>query len=976
VAVAASNLLLIAFVAFETRQGLVRLEAQDFNETRRIAEALTANLERGLSRLDMAFLDIADGILESPAPGAEREAYLKRRLGSLRARYPDVSLLRVVDASGRPIVEVGATGNSVLKTAAMDSAQGMMEPSGPDVTIGDPIRAWPTSSVCIAFARKYRAPDGGVAGVIEGVVSLDRYTYVLGQIDLDPEWTIAAMGSNGRFFILTPAPAAMGRGEIAQLDPALAGLVMDSQRGALSDGLDGKGRKARMVWERAVSADYPMGVIVGRPGSENSAGWKRQVAFSALIALAFFAFSLLLASMIYRNEMRKRAHLEAILRERSRAKGYLDVAGIMLGAFDRKGNIILLNPRGCEILGYSESEILGKNWYDVAVPEAEREARRRAASEALASSDSVVMPESHIVLKDGGERIVIIHLSTVREGPAREVTGFFFSAEDVTELANSRERERGMHEVLELIASGASMGAVLDHVVRSLEAGLNGAVCSVMLLDQSGRRFFRAAGPNLDKAYSLATNGIGEEFGEDSLPAALLRGETVNVEDMRTHQFWSKYREAVYESGLLSCWCKPIFDEEGRALGSLAVYWKKARKPSAQEQVWITNACEAARLAIEKQRALETLRESESRHRFIFEHSAVSLWEEDVSTVKAELERIKASGVADLKDYLTAHPDDAVQLVDLMRVVDVNGAAVRLFGAESKAEALGLARRFMNSHTMADCVQTLVNIGSDPEQLSSFGSKLETVDGRICDVMVFVARPSVDSSRASILVSIFDVTEGLKARRDLEVAVAERGVLLKELQHRVKNTLTIVSSLLSLDESRTADAQAKAAFREAQTRLIAMTRIYEQLYRSDEFAAVDLAPYLEGLVSALVESSPEMEARLKVEYSLMSLRIDVKRAISIGLIVNELVTNAIKYAFPGGRGGSLSLELGESGGLVALRVADDGIGMPEGFDPARSDSLGTKLVELLATQIDARLAYLGGPGTRVELSFRVSRESV
>jgi two-component sensor histidine kinase len=165
------------------------------------------------------------------------------------------------------------------------------------------------------------------------------------------------------------------------------------------------------------------------------------------------------------------------------------------------------------------------------------------------------------------------------------------------------------------------------------------------------------------------------------------------------------------------------------------------------------------------------------------------------------------------------------------------------------------------------------------------------------------------------------------------------------------------------------DEKAQIAFSEASNRVLAMSEVYERLYRSDEVSAVDLGGYINELATTLVGSSLGDASRVGLVLDAEPVAIDIKRAISLGLILNELVTNVLKYAFPGGRAGTLRIRLRSTEGSICLGVEDDGVGMPAGFDVAKSDSLGTKLVALLVEQLGASMRYLEGGGTRVEICF-------
>ncbi len=216
-----------------------------------------------------------------------------------------------------------------------------------------------------------------------------------------------------------------------------------------------------------------------------------------------------------------------------------------------------------------------------------------------------------------------------------------------------------------------------------------------------------------------------------------------------------------------------------------------------------------------------------------------------------------------------------------------------------------------------------------------------------------------------------DITERKQVEAALQVALADKVVLLKEIHHRVKNNLQIVSSLLNLQANRIASSDAKSALLDMRGRVGSMALIHEHLYRSDNLAAVDLAAYLRSLCTQLVRSSAATSGTIRLQMDLAPGLLGIDKAIPCGLLVNELVTNALKHAYPDGRCGVLCVGLQplEGGPVWHLRVADDGVGLPPGFDLAHLTSLGLKVVGDLARQLGGRLEIGAGPGAVFEVEF-------
>jgi two-component sensor histidine kinase len=215
-----------------------------------------------------------------------------------------------------------------------------------------------------------------------------------------------------------------------------------------------------------------------------------------------------------------------------------------------------------------------------------------------------------------------------------------------------------------------------------------------------------------------------------------------------------------------------------------------------------------------------------------------------------------------------------------------------------------------------------------------------------------------------------EIREHERAEAELRAALGEKEVLLKEVHHRVKNNLQIVNSLFSLQGEAAKDPALTDALLDGQSRIRAMSLIHEKLYASPDLARLDFGDYLRVLVAHLYRIYRPHAAPVTLDLDLPALWVSVDIAVPCGLIVNELVANALKHAFPGGRSGALVVRLTPpEAGMLRLTVADDGVGMPEGFNLKQPGSLGLQLAVMLTKQIDGRIEMQQGEGTRFEIAF-------
>lgn len=215
-----------------------------------------------------------------------------------------------------------------------------------------------------------------------------------------------------------------------------------------------------------------------------------------------------------------------------------------------------------------------------------------------------------------------------------------------------------------------------------------------------------------------------------------------------------------------------------------------------------------------------------------------------------------------------------------------------------------------------------------------------------------------------------DITEQKATERALSEALAGKDVLLREVHHRVKNNLQTISSLLNMQAELLPDPAARQALRDAQRRVHSMALIHEQMYGDKDMDEVDFGEYAKRLVRDLFESFGASAARVRLRFALDSVSLTMDQMIPCGLILNELITNSLKYAFPADREGEILVSLRcADGGTVSLVVADNGVGLPPDVEGRRSHSLGTRIVEILTRQLGGSLDRQSAGGVSSTITF-------
>jgi len=224
---------------------------------------------------------------------------------------------------------------------------------------------------------------------------------------------------------------------------------------------------------------------------------------------------------------------------------------------------------------------------------------------------------------------------------------------------------------------------------------------------------------------------------------------------------------------------------------------------------------------------------------------------------------------------------------------------------------------------------------------------------------------------------VADITQRHGAEREreslisqLHSALAEKTVLLKEVNHRVKNNLSVIGALLGMQADEVDSEQARQALGDSQQRVLSMALVQEFLYTGDHLDRINFGQYARQLAEQ-ISAACSVDDRVRIEVKAEPIDLPVNRAIPCGLILNELVSNAFKHGFPGGRTGSITVRFSRRPeGDLLLSCEDDGVGIPEGVDWKNAHSLGLRIVQILVKQIEGKLT-LDRPhrGTRFELSF-------
>jgi PAS domain S-box-containing protein len=314
---------------------------------------------------------------------------------------------------------------------------------------------------------------------------------------------------------------------------------------------------------------------------------------------------------------------------------------------------------------------------------------------------------------------------------------------------------------------------------------------------------------------------------------------------------------------------------------------------------------------------------------------------------------------------------DAIVGITMERtVVSWNRAAERLFGY-SAGEAIGSPISFVMPPDRVHEENQIIDRLKRDEYIDHFETVHRRKDGQEFPVSLTIS-PMKDATGKIIGVSksVRDISDKKRAEEQIQASLREKEVLLREIHHRVKNNLQVIYSLLRLQSKLVTDPKASALFKDSQARVKAMALVHETLWQSKNLSRIDMSEYSRILTRRLFESYGISSDTLGLNLNIAPVSFSMETAVSCGQLINELVSNCLKHAFPNGRTGDVTVELLSNGNdTYLLTVSDNGVGLPPDFEVGKAESLGWQLVPMLVEQLNGTFELQESAGTTVRLTF-------
>jgi len=337
----------------------------------------------------------------------------------------------------------------------------------------------------------------------------------------------------------------------------------------------------------------------------------------------------------------------------------------------------------------------------------------------------------------------------------------------------------------------------------------------------------------------------------------------------------------------------------------------------------------------ERKRAEEKLLENEKRYRLLVDFATF--------------------GIAIHRDY---------------KFIYANPAALKMLGATKPEDLIGKPVLEIVAPEYHDIARERIAKQEKGQVAPLMEEKFVKLDGTIIDVEL-ISIPFIYNGKQAMYGVFQDISDRKKSLEEIKKSIKEKEILLREIHHRVKNNMQIISSLLKLQADYIEDKKYFDIFKESQNRIMTMSLVHEKLYKSKDFTKINFKDYIHNLANAVFQSYSGRSSNILLNLNIENLDLGIDSAIPCGLIINELVTNSIKYAFPGEKKGEIKIVLNKiDENEYELKVSDNGIGIPEDIDIMKTETLGLHLISMLAEdQLSGKINLDRSKGTEFTIRF-------
>ncbi len=703
--------------------------------------------------------------------------------------------------------------------------------------------------------------------------------------------------------------------------------------------------------------------------------------------------------------------------ERDRAQSYLDLAGTLILVLDKDGKINRVNPKGREILGCDEQDMVGKDWFDNFIPEENREEIKSIFQKILEGKEIgpyKYVDEHKVLTAEGKEKVILWHNAVIRDKNGK-IIGTLSSGEDVTKWVEAQEEIRISEEKYRALYDNAPLpyqsldkdGCFLDinpawlKTLGYIREEVIGERFSEFLHPDYKSHFkkrfpeFMRIGYVHDVQFKIRhKNGqyldVSFEGSAGFHSDGRFRQTYCVFQDITERKKAEKalrkseerYREIYSKTPVMLHSIGP----DGRLI-SVSDFWLKTLGYTRDEVIgrksidFLTDESRRYAREVSLPKFFKTGIAWNTPYQFVKKNgevldvlmSAISERDESGNIEKslAVLNDVtEQKRVEEAYRALVEHSLQGLCIIQDGRVAFANTALAGMFGyTNEELTAMTpeqIAQCFIDEGV--DFIRRQADAREKQQPVKEhYEIQVYTKDRKLRWTEQFVSS-IIYQGKPALQIAVIDITDRKRTEDRIQSLLREKDLLLKEVHHRIKNNFAFVESSLSLQRRSLESPEGKGALQDALNRVSSMRILYDKLLAADDYSEMSAADYLTDLVDTLVSFYPHNK-NITLEKKIEQMQFPSKILFPLGIIVTELMTNIIKYAFPDNTSGIVKMALEKRNNKVQLRIKDNGIGLPAGFKAHEDEGFGLVLVSLLSKQLGGRFRIEGQRGTKAVLEF-------
>ena len=677
-------------------------------------------------------------------------------------------------------------------------------------------------------------------------------------------------------------------------------------------------------------------------------------------------------------DITERKQAEERLRQSERQfRELLEHVNLLAIILDVQGNIIFCNDYFLALVELQRDQVAGRNWFDLFVPAECRETVRGLFLEAIQTGRFRTIHYQNEIETAAGRRLIAWTNTALRDSLGKIVSTASLG-EDITERKQAEDELRHYRERLEEMVGDRTRKLASANEQLRLEISER----------QRVEEALRDSETRLRVALRSAQAGVWEwNIKTGTAKWSDQNYQVLGLQPGSCEPAYENWLRAVHPDDREAANVKvaKVVEQRGDLNFEMRVVWPDGtvRWVADIGRILYDAAGEPERMIgilidiTERKKAEEALWNSEARLRLALQATNAGVWDwdlqNDLNTASKRLLEILGitpkTSIFPLETLLKSiHPEDrawakseAWEIVERGNDMDLEFRIVRPDGEIRWVHDLGILIRDDAGRPLR-MIGTMTDITERKraeQELKNYRDHLE--------ILVDERTAALEGTNAQLQQ---EIVERQRAEQKIKASLQEKEVLLKEIHHRVKNNLQVITSLLDLQAETIQDRATREKFRESRNRVRSMALIHERLYRNVDLASIDLAEYVKNLAESLFSSYNINSNTVTLQVDMEPIWMSVERAVPCGLIINELITNALKYAFPKGEAGIVGVEMKAlAENRVILRIWDNGVGLPTHVDPGRSVSLGLTIVATLVKQLRGTLSLQREGGTGFTIAF-------